>query len=67
MGTAKQLNGSFIPLSGAVILAFGEDLTSPVATIGCLLPELAAKPDVPSQVRDIVYGDEHIENTVFIT
>lgn len=61
MGTAQQSDGRFIPLPGAVILPFGEDLTLPVVTIGRVLPKLPAKPDVPSQVRDIVYGDEHIE------
>jgi hypothetical protein len=60
MRAPQQSNGHLVPFPGAAILAFGENLAPPVAATRRLLSELPAKPDVPSQVRDIVNGDEHI-------
>ena len=66
MRAPKQSNGGFVPLPSAEILVLGENLSPPIAAIGRFLAKLPAKPDVSSQVRDIVNGDEHIDYGVHL-
>lgn len=61
MRAPKHSNGRFVPFSRAAILALGKNLAPPIAATRRILSELPAKPDVPSQVRDIVNSDEHID------
>jgi hypothetical protein len=59
MRAAEQANGGPVTLAGTAALAFGENLAPPVTTRRHLLPELPAEQDVPSEIKNIIDGDEH--------
>jgi hypothetical protein len=54
VAAAEPANGSFVTLAGGAGLAFSKDFCAPIAALGGLLSELAAKPDDLTELRNVV-------------
>jgi hypothetical protein len=59
MRATQPAHGCLVALTGAPDLPLGEYFAAPIVASGHFLPELAAQPEVPPEIRDIVYSDMH--------